>query len=393
MLQEFKQPQNLNEVDLMFLHSSPNLYKDFAFDSTGRKAGFQVPMALDFLTESGTIKDALTESQQTINYQGKVATKENFELMIRKKPKVLHISCHGLRNEKHTMGLNYDSIKEEGHFLLFENSYGAGELVSAKQLRIYMESSDHRIDVVYVAACDSEDIGRIFQRCGARHVVCIEQKHFVLDKAAINFTNTFYSSIFKGVPICSAFAKAKNAVSFIQKETEGSMFVMLLGDTETDNFEESDDDHECYSLPKSQSGPWRCLSDHNHIKQIPSKLDNLRFREKEMSQLLEYLLEDKHRIVSLLGLRGVGKSCLARNTLHYVAERKIFTGGILFIQLKDIKSIFSLLKLIMRAIMRFLEIEKEAKRNLADRCCSQDRLIEYLISFFNNEQEEPLKQK
>lgn len=91
-----------------------------------------------------------------------VASKENFELIIRKNPKVLHISCHGIRNEVHTMRLNYQDVREVGHFLLFENSFGAGELVSAKQLRLLMQSSDHQIDVVFVAACDSEDIGRIF---------------------------------------------------------------------------------------------------------------------------------------------------------------------------------------------------------------------------------------
>lgn len=116
-----------------------------------------------------------------------------------------------------------------------------------------------------MAACDSEDIGRIFQRCGAKHVVCIEQKHLVLDQAAINFTNVFYSSIFKGVPICSAFAQAKNSVSFILKEKEGSMFLMLLGEMD-DNLEECEEDHECYSLPMSQPGTLKCLSDHNHIK-------------------------------------------------------------------------------------------------------------------------------
>ena len=62
-----------------------------------------------------------------------------------------------------------------------------------------------------------------------------------------------------------------------------------------------------------------CLSDHNSIKYIPAKLEKLKFREKEMSKLIESLLICKERIVPLLGLHGVGKSALARNTLHYVA--------------------------------------------------------------------------
>ena len=64
---------------------------------------------------------------------------------------------------------------------------------------------------------------------------------------------------------------------------------------------------------------------------MPSKLAKFSYREKEMSKLLEIILADKERIVNILGLHGIGKSYLARNTLHYVAERKLFTGGILFI--------------------------------------------------------------
>ena len=109
------------------------------------------------------------------------------------------------------------------------------------------------------------------------------------------------------------------------------MFILLLNE-DLDGLcmqDDMDNGHECYSLPKSEPGMWNCMSDHNLVKQIPAKLDRIKFREKETSQLLEYLLFDNFRIVSLLGLRGVGKSSLARNALHYVAERKICTGGIL----------------------------------------------------------------
>ena len=43
--------------------------------------------------------------------------------------------------------------------------------------------------------------------------------------------------------------------------------------------------------------------------------------------------------------------------------------------------------------MRHLDVRKEDRRHLAEQTCSQDRLIEYLTSFFNNEQDEPLKKK
>lgn len=78
------------------------------------------------------IKNAL--KSQAIRFERKVATKSHFEEMVAQAPLVLHISCHGVQNVKKTMQQNYEAVKEEGHFLLFETNEGAGELVSAKHL-------------------------------------------------------------------------------------------------------------------------------------------------------------------------------------------------------------------------------------------------------------------
>ena len=146
-----------DQIDIVFLHASPIIQKDF--DAIGKKEGFMSPPALNFQKEAEIIKEALKESGQKIIYQSKVATKDNFEQIINKEPRVLHISCHGIKNEVHTMRANFEDVRDEGHFLLFENSYGSGELVSAKQLRIFMQNSQHEFDVIFVAACQSRVIG------------------------------------------------------------------------------------------------------------------------------------------------------------------------------------------------------------------------------------------
>lgn len=72
------------------------------------------------------------------------------------------------------MTANDEDAWLEGHHLMFENYQGSGQLVSAIELKHLLESSPHEIDLIVVAACDSKTIGRIFQRCGVRHVVCVE---------------------------------------------------------------------------------------------------------------------------------------------------------------------------------------------------------------------------
>ena len=100
------------------------------------------------------------------------------------------------------------------------------------------------------------------------------------------------------------------------------------------------------------------------------------------------LITDKERIVLLLGLHGIGKSALARNTCHYVAERKLFTGGIIFIQLKGMSSLFPMLKLIMREIIRKLDLKMEEKRALENDTFSENAMIEFFTDFFNQKIEQ-----
>ena len=46
-----------------------------------------------------------------------------------------------------------------------------------------------------------------------------------------------------------------------------------------------------------------------------------------MASLVKQLLKSG-RLLDLLGLPGIGKSLLARNAIHYLSDRKYFSGGI-----------------------------------------------------------------
>ena len=61
-------------------------------------------------------------------------------------------------------------------------------------------------------------------------MVCVEQDRYVLDEAAIYFTKTFYSLLFRGEGICKAFEAAKSAVKFKIRETEANLFMLLLAE-------------------------------------------------------------------------------------------------------------------------------------------------------------------
>ena len=53
---------------------------------------------------------------------------------------------------------------------------------------------------------------------------------------------------------------------------------------------------------------------------MPAKMTTLKFREKEIMGLVGSIMDfnKSDQIIMLLGLHGVGKSSVARNTLHYI---------------------------------------------------------------------------
>ena len=100
------------------MYKEPNL---------GPKGGYSVLDQINFSKELLSIKQAIKESEQSISFSSMVATVPNFTKMLNKKPKVLHVSCHGISNRNQ---INFANIMAEGDFLLFENNSGQGELVS-----------------------------------------------------------------------------------------------------------------------------------------------------------------------------------------------------------------------------------------------------------------------
>ena len=56
--------------------------------------------------------------------------------MLNEDPKILHISCHGLRMNMKQGVFNDPEQKEKENCLLFETQRGEGHLISAKMLNL-----------------------------------------------------------------------------------------------------------------------------------------------------------------------------------------------------------------------------------------------------------------
>ena len=119
------------------------------------------------------------------------------------------------------------------------------------------------------------------------HIICIKSKRYVLDEVAIKFTKTFYDAVFNGKLICEAYEAAVNATTFNMdgRKNEVNLFTLLKASDYEDPFAHDKfgkEKHVCHSLQCNLLGKWRCLSEHNLIKQIPTR-HKLKFRERETS--------------------------------------------------------------------------------------------------------------
>jgi Ni2+-binding GTPase involved in maturation of urease and hydrogenase len=58
-----------------------------------------------------------------------------------------------------------------------------------------------------------------------------------------------------------------------------------------------------------------------------------------------------HRLVNIMGLPGIGKTALAKNAVHYMADRRLFKLGIIFFSLKGYKNCNVFMKKLVTNIM------------------------------------------
>ena len=115
----------------------------------------------------------MKETEQKLVFKGQVATIENFSQILSENPKILHISCHGLRLSEKRSTITKDDVNEIENFLAFETKSGEGELINYKTLKKLIAQKVPDLDVIFLAACNSEFAGEIFLKCGAKHVICI----------------------------------------------------------------------------------------------------------------------------------------------------------------------------------------------------------------------------
>jgi AAA ATPase domain len=185
---------------------------------------------------------------------------------------------------------------------------------------------------VFVSACHSYSMGATFASAGVPHVVCCEEGAALKDSAALQFTRHFYLSLAFGNTVKESFDQGCKAVRARHPEGEMKKFRLLPEDGNHDEpiFQGAG--------PLSSSSPSAIaskkgshavgtkaleLSVQNKIQEDPGPSPPQFFlgREVDMYKVLQQLLEKQQRLVSVVGVTGVGRSSLVKALCHYINER------------------------------------------------------------------------
>ncbi|CDW71451.1 UNKNOWN [Stylonychia lemnae] len=390
-------------LHLAFLFASPLVMRGQGAKGESQD-NFSIIPLIEFVKEFKEIRNSIKETKRLIRLRAKQATIENLSLILAQNPLALHFSGHGIENNKENFGRRFKQRQADGNYLLFETEDGEGELVSEKTLSEFIHSSNTKLEFVFVASCYSEFAGKIFLNAGAKHVICVKSGQQIADLAVITFSKSFYHSVFsQTMTICDAFNMAQKQVQVKYGTGESNKFSILINEeshspdhrdkakvnqsgTYKSMKSNDSDGHRCKIFGTLKQGDLEWLDPKPRFKDYPAKVDNFIGRQKEMYEIIHNIYN--HRLVTMIGLPGIGKTSISKNAVHYIIERKIFKQGVIFMQLKGYLS-FELFmkKLVVNFVLQNFELDSDQAKEI------QNSNIEQLLQIslhFLKEQEENL---
>lgn len=312
---------NQSRIHLAFLFSSPLIRK------TNLKS--ESIMQLDYLSEISDIIKVCDSIKHEMKYKTCVATFSNFRGIITDCPIALHFSGHGIENTPEALGNDYYLNKEKGNILLLEDEQGMSDYFFEEDLKYMVKMSKNPFEVVFVSSCYSQFAGEVFLNAGAKHVICIRAGERISDKASLRFSKVFYDTLFvKNYNVCTAFDIAKEEIKKVINGTEANKFLLLKQGEKGSR----SSPHQCYALSNFQVGSLTTVDHIPVFDAVPSNVEGFVGRQQEMYEIIDSL--EKHRLVSILGPPGIGKTSISRNLANYIKDRRKFRDGIVYVGLR-----------------------------------------------------------
>jgi tetratricopeptide (TPR) repeat protein len=243
---------------------------------------------------------------------------------------------------------DYHILHFTGHggdgVLAFEDGRGTAHPVTADDLRRLIGVAHRPPVLAFLSACHSESLVHALVQTGIPHIVAIDAEASVLDPAATAFARAFYPALLAGRPLRHAFEAGLTAVHTDSHLHRGSLALDkpgLAAEEETKFLLlPADADHSVplFSATLSQGQlMFRLPATTRH--NLPVRPETFTGRQREVHHLLSQVFE--HRLVTMTGLGGIGKTTLAQEAGRWLAERGHFPDGITFVDLRELTELSS----------------------------------------------------
>lgn len=243
----------------------------------------------------------------------------------------------------------FDVLYYHGHgekgALLFEDGRGGGHPIDAFRLRaVFAPDEKPPATLVVLCACHSASVAPAFADAGVNHIVAIDSEHTVLDLAALKFTTQFYPALAEGKSVREAFGFGKSSVlgdpevqqacqrsqpdGKVDRQVAEVLKFKLLPEVEPGD----GDHHEVNLFSNREAGPLETVATFDHRPEsIAARPEHFTGRERELHDVVGSVLD--HKLTTVLGIGGMGKSELCREAGRWFARRGLFPGGIWFVPL------------------------------------------------------------
>ena len=354
-----------SRLHLAFLFSSPLIRRT--------NSSIENIMQLDYLTEIDDILKVCSRRKYEMKYKIDVATVSNLRSTITDWPIALHFSGHGIENTSDNLGSEYAIFRGKGNILLLEDEHGMADYFFEEDLKHMIEMSKNTFEVVFVSSWYSQFAGEVFLNAGAKHVICIKSGERISDKASLRFSRVFYETLFvKNYNVWASFNIAKEEISKVINASEANKFKLLIQDRNGCSFNYKDC-HKWYALSNYQPGLLTNIDSKPIFDSNPSNVDWFVGRQQDMYEIINLL--DYHRLVSILGPPGIGKTSISRNLANYLKDRKRFRDGIIYVTLRGCESaqmFMTRLSLIIRSAWSIEEYKKYGLEEIDKGALSKD---------------------
>lgn len=287
---EFTEPST---IDYIYLYASPLYIKN------NNLCNFENDTN-DYEEEIDSLVNIMNQTNCQFAAEFTRANDEDFIMAFRKAPAILHVSGSVL----------IEKVNDEPKcFLCLEKD---GEMIKINedeiQITIRQEINSSKIKLVVLSTPNSKALGKCFHETGISSVICIENKSLSMSiaKQSNSFTKLFYSMIFKGATIATAFARAKSALNHENFALFGR------------------GDYALFNKPKGKvQVNNNCIVNCKFNKENAMKLYG---RNQDMHYAFRLFTINDNRVVITYGVEGVGKKFFSKKVGKYLFELKFFSG-------------------------------------------------------------------